>query len=237
MRHRLLCCSDTHGQLPPALDETDALAWLHGGDVCNGPDIIETNADPREDYLLAPVARWFEDRRERVYLVPGNHDTHDVYGAFRQSHVIAGKIVKLAEHLFLAGIGWHGEKYFELPLCRDLEPVCQSVMRESSRLLLSAPLSGQDRLILLTHFPPRFRELYDVPNDFDGAAIWFDCVRSVVDRLEPIAVVQGHKHICGGRTTSRSTCDALECLILNPGPTGMAARVDVEAGRAEIVDR
>jgi Icc-related predicted phosphoesterase len=224
MRHRLLCCSDTQGKLPPPLDETGAIAWLHGGDVCNGPDVVDIETNTREDLLRSPGARWFSDRKLPIHLVSGNHDTVDVYHAFTIFGDLSGRIVPIAENLFVAGIGWHGEKHFELPYERDLEPICQSVVRQAAQLIF-----GRDRVILLTHFPPRFRGLYDVPNDVDGAGIWFECVRSVVDLLEPIAVVQGHKHTWWG-ATHRVQLATRQCLILNPGPTGCVLEIDDDTG-------
>ena len=226
MTHRLLCCSDTHGEMPPSLDEAGAVGWLHAGDICNGPDIVESDTDPTDDLLLAPVARWVEERRDRLWIVPGNHDVADVYHAFQGDAPISGRIIRLAENLCVAGIGWHGEKYYDLPLERDLTPACESVLRQARRLL-----SRRDHLILLTHYPPRFPGTRDVPNDRDGCGVWYDCVRHLVEELKPVAIVQGHNHRWFG-TSHRVALSNREILILNPGPTGCILEIDSASGEA-----
>ena len=75
------------------------------------------------------VARWFADRTTPVHVVAGNHDTADEFGAFRTATDLTGRVLPVAERLFLAGVGWHGERYFELPLESDLRAVCDRVGR------------------------------------------------------------------------------------------------------------
>jgi Icc-related predicted phosphoesterase len=229
MRHRLLCCSDTHGQLPPSLDESESLAWLHAGDICNAPEVLDPNLDPFEDYLLAPIAAWFKSRQERLYLVRGNHDVFDPFRAFKNCNDVTGKLEKLADHLFVAGIGWRGEKYIDLPMERDLSPVCESILRQARRLIFS-----QDRVILLTHYPPRLVGTQVVENDRDGGGVWYDCVRALVEQLQPLAVVQGHNHRWFG-ATHRIRLASRQSLILNPGTAGCVLQIDLKKDSAEIV--
>ena len=142
MNYRLLCCSDTHGQLPPALCEQGATAWLHGGDAMHGPAAVDDDEpiDPLLDPLRAPIARWFMERPIPVYIVRGNHDIADDFAAFQHASDVGGFVRQIAPRLFVAGIGWHGEKYFELPRESDLEPMCQQVIRQATRLVgLSEP--------------------------------------------------------------------------------------------------
>lgn len=226
MRYRFLCCSDTHGEQPPTLDEAGATAWLHAGDLCNGSQIVETVDDPASDYLLAPVAHWFRDRRIAVHLVRGNHDVSDVYHALKNCGDLSGRIVKVAERLFIAGIGWCGERHYELPMESDLAPVCDSILRQAARMVFA-----EDRLILLTHYPPRFVGTQVVENDHDGGGIWYDCVRLLVDQLQPLAVVQGHNHRWVG-AVHRVALTSKETLIVNPGPAGGVLEVDVVSGIA-----
>ena len=230
MRHKLLCCSDTHGSVPPALDESGALAWLHGGDVCNGPDLVDVEGDPIDDLLLAPVARWFAERPIPVHIVPGNHDVADPYRAFQRCSDLNGRLVKLADRLFVGGIGWHGERYFELPFERDLKPACEMLLRQARRMLFE-----NDRLVLLTHYPPRFRGTHEVPNDVDGGGVWYDCIREVVEALPTLAIVQGHNHRWFG-DTHRVSVRGRELLIVNPGPRGCILKIDPEAGDVAMLD-
>jgi Icc-related predicted phosphoesterase len=179
---------------------------------------------------MAPVAKWFAERGVPVYIARGNHDVDDPYRALAHCGDLTGRVVKLAEHLFVAGIGWHGEKYFELPYERDLEPVCQSVIRQAMSRVFS-----KDRLILLTHYPPRFAGTHEVPNDRYGGGVWYDCVRSVVELLEPIAVVQGHNHRWFG-ATHQIKLARRETLIVNPGTHGCVLEIDLEADGARLIE-
>ena len=92
-------------------------------------------------------------------------------------------------------------------------------------------LSSSDRLILLTHYSPRFVGTQQVENDCDGGGIWYDCVHSVVEELEPVAIVQGHNHRWFGSTYEVQLANR-KCLILNPGPSGCVFAVDTDSGSA-----
>jgi Icc-related predicted phosphoesterase len=225
VRYRLLCCADTHGRLPPPLPEEGAAAWLHAGDVTDGPNAVEDESDPSLDPLRADVAGWFKRRTLPVFIVRGNHDTVDEYRAFRSASDATGLLLPVAPQLWVAGVGWHGERYFELPLEADLEKVAESVRRQALR-----KLGSRDRVVLLTHYPARTPGLYEVLGD---AGVWYESVRRLVDDLRPLAVVHGHMHQWAW-TSRQLDVAGREVLLLNPGRRGALLTVDVEAGTAAV---
>jgi Icc-related predicted phosphoesterase len=226
--HRLLCCSDTHGRLPPALDEAGATAWLHAGDVANGPELVADGSDPLADPLREPVARWFASRPIPVVLVRGNHDTADDFGAFRVAGDATGKVVRLADGLVVTGVGACGERYFELPLESDLRAVCDSVKRQAARLVMPS-----DRLVLLTHYPPRLPGMRAIERDVRDGGLWYDCVRELAETLRPVAIVQGHVHSWQG-TSQTVTLGGANVLIFHAGLIGGTLVVNCESGGVEI---
>ncbi len=229
MRYLLHCCSDTHGRIPPAPRLDDCVAWLHAGDLCDGAEARDVNpeADPLIDPILAPVTKWFCDRTAPVFFVQGNHDVVDLYHASRFAKDVTGLLVPIAQGLCIAGIGWHGERYFELPFEADLRSCCESLLRMARRLLMP-----QDRVVLLTHYPPRFPGTHDVPNDRDGAGVWYDCVRDLAQELRASVVIQGHNHQWFGEV-HRLNLAYGQLLIVNPGPAGCSVAIDTQTGNAE----
>lgn len=221
MRNRLLCCSDTHGRVPPMINDVGYDAWLHAGDLCVGSEASDlySEEDPSLDPILSEVANWYRTRHAPVYFVEGNHDVVDLYHAAESAVNLTGKILKIAEGLFVAGIGWHGQRHYELPFEADLQRCCDDVLRSGRRL------AAADRIVLLMHYPPRVRGTNQVPSDCDGGGVWFDCVRSVAEELNVVAIVQGHMHKWFGQV-HRVKMGAREVLIVNPGPTGCILEID-----------
>ncbi|QOV88845.1 metallophosphoesterase family protein [Humisphaera borealis] len=228
MIYRLLCCSDTHTEVPPNLDEASATAWLHAGDVVEGPEIVGDDSDPLQDFLRAPVARWFKERPLPVFVVKGNHDTVDDVHAFRHANDVTGRVVRIAESLVLAGIGWCGETYYELPLESDLRGPCDSVLRAANRILMPS-----DSLILLTHYPPRFPGMRELTRDVPNGGVWYDCVRGLVAELRPTAVVQGHVHSWAG-TSQVVRIEDRDTTVFHPGKLGGILQVDTVCRTAEV---
>ena len=164
-----------------------------------------------------------------VLLVPGNHDVADDLWAFRRADDVSGRIVRVADRLLVAGVGWHGERHFELPLESDLRPVCDAVRRQARRLVMP-----KARLVLLTHYPPRYPDFRTVPNDSPAAGVWFDAVRDLADDLRPVAVVQGHVHHWFGTSHPVLMDDGTTTLVVSPGPDGAELAVDVESGEVRL---
>jgi Icc-related predicted phosphoesterase len=227
-RIRLLCCSDTHGQRPPDLDETGAVAWLHAGDVYEGPASVDGDEAPLPgDPIAEPVRSWLAARRVPVLCVHGNHDVADPYRWFDTADAIDGRVRRLSPGLVVAGIGWHGERYYECPIESDLETVCDSVRRQLLRVTTSS-----DLVVLLTHYPTRIEGLFPLkPGAMQTAG--YDAVTRLVNEVRPSLIVQGHEHFWFGRAGNISF-GARDALIVNPGPTGVVVDINVERGVAEV---
>ncbi len=230
---KLLCCADTHGRQLPAKDETTSIAWLHAGDVENGPDVDRhaSDIDPRTDPLLAPVADWFETRSTPVYAVRGNHDCTDAFGAFQSGRDVTGRVVPLAPKLWLAGIGWHGDRYFDLPRESDLESVCHDIARQARRLVLA-----NDNVVVLTHYPPKagdFRDARDHPGE---SGIWYRCIRELVSELKPVLVIEGHNHRWANTSYEIKHPCGQSTFVLNPGRTGSVVELDLESRSAWLAE-
>lgn len=128
MRYRLNCCSDTHGNRLPELSDEGAAAWLHAGDAYDGPGILADDEPPLPgDPLAEPMLAWIRARSIPIYTVRGNHDVSDPYGWFAATAAVDGLVSRIGSDLLVAGLGWHGERYFECPEERDIEKVCESV--------------------------------------------------------------------------------------------------------------
>jgi Icc-related predicted phosphoesterase len=233
MKLNFLCCCDTHDVALPGIAAEGTSAWLHAGDVYSGAnaEALDTygSTDPSlrqwaEDRCRA-MANWLARCPLPVYAVGGNHDVDDPWGFFADGRDVTGRVVEVAPHLFLAGIGWHGMTASDLPGEGELQRVCKGVWRQAYRMLRKA-----DRLLILTHYQIRAPELPCFP----GSAYGFDCIRELVDEFHPLAVVQGHVHEAFG-CQDRLAWEGGETLVVNPGPRGGILSVDVEGNLAEYV--
>jgi Icc-related predicted phosphoesterase len=225
---RLLCCSDTHGKRPPDLDEAGATAWLHAGDVYEGPALVDDDEEPLPGDPIADLVRtWLATRRVPVFCVHGNHDVADPYRWFERADAIDGRVRRLESGLVIAGIGWHGERYYECPVESDLEPVCDALRRQ-----LFGVGTPADVIVLLTHYPPRIDGLFPMKPGATQTA-GYDAVTRLVNEIRPTLVVQGHEHFWFGQVAKLSYGDRM-AIIVNPGPTGMAVAIDLERGVAEV---
>ena len=230
MTIQLACCSDTHDGLPPAIDLAGIAAWLHAGDVYEGPDHALAADAPADDWLRRedfkkgePLRQWTANQAVPVYAVRGNHDCADYWKIFDSWQDVGGRIVQVAERLFVTGIGWHGEKYFDTPDESDLEPGCEMILRQARRLVMP-----RDSLVLLTHYPALLPGIFPTSGGVDA----FVCIRRLIEELAPIAVVQGHAHEWFGLSGYFARASG-RTLVLNPGPRGAVLSVDA-AGRAAV---
>src|SRR5215217_510440 len=106
MRYRLLCCSDTHGRAPPPMDDTTATAWLHAGDLYDGPSVLINDEPPLPgDPIAEMFLAWTRERRAPVYAVHGNHDVADPYRWFAAVTEVDGRVERLGSDLLLVGVG------------------------------------------------------------------------------------------------------------------------------------
>lgn len=215
---RLFCFSDTHQRaLPDCKPIPDA--WLFAGDLYDKQD--RGGLTP-EDVEFRNVAReWRKINPQPVYAVKGNHDLRDKAGFFSSAIDLTGGAIRhIADDLYLAGLGWVGEQFFELPLETHLVEHCQNIEDEWERL------GARGRLILMTHYPPHDRKAIPYKGSREG--FFFDCVRNLIDEVQPMVVIAGHSHVHFGLVSAIGLS-----LLIFPGRTGMTlkyggGRLDVE---------
>ena len=217
---RVICCSDTHSRQLPGADETGAATWLHSGDIY---EAVAPRNNAAQKSACEAVARWLEGRRIPVFAVRGNHDILDPAGFFDGGRDLTGHVRKVADHLWLAGIGWFGDRPYDTPGESDLEKICDSVRRQALRQVMPS-----DRLILLTHYPAKVPGLFPLAGYAVGGVL--DCVRRLVEDLKPVAVVQGHVHEWFGTSATFEYAGG-RSLLVNPGPSGAILKMAIETGR------
>jgi Icc-related predicted phosphoesterase len=231
--YRLFCCSDTHGRLPD-LPAGPFDATLHAGDVYKGAELSRRGRDESPMRLpgwvdpdTAAVERWIETAGP-VCVVRGNHDLADPHEFFRRSDDVTGRVIRVGDGLLIAGLGWHGERYYELPGESEMSAVCESVRRQLRRLC-----SSRDSVVLVTHYPPKLPEIF--PHRVPETGWWHACTRALVDEITPALVVQGHIHELAGEIAEVQT-PAGATLVVSPGKRGMVLTID-PAERAARVER
>jgi Icc-related predicted phosphoesterase len=205
-------CSDTHGGALPLWTGVTLTAVLHAGDVYDAPALIEDDDDPLP-------RQWAQSLGVPVLAVRGNHDFRDPGRFFETADDLSGRLRRLLPGLWVAGIGFAPERYYDLPGESDLESQCRDISRRARREVMRG-----ETLILLTHYPPKFAELPcgQVPESWT-----FKCVAELADELQPIAIVQGHVHDWFGRQWRRK-----DMLIISPGPQARTLCVSHDRGSA-----
>lgn len=210
----LACCSDTHGTVPPLLSGNIS-AWLHGGDVYEGAEPTRGTAELRA---------WLSRQTVPVLAVRGNHDVVDTADVFANGRDITAAIQRISEGLFVAGIGWHGERYYEVPTQNNMDELCGRL-----QLQIMNEVGIGDRLILLTHYPA------DVPDaaDWPGSSGGYAAIGDLIAAVHPAVVIQGHDHEWFG-VVREIAVDDFSCLAVHPGSKGMLLHVEIATGRVWV---
>jgi len=210
----IYCCSDTHGRPIPRIQNPGApgySCWLHAGDVYDKGVSTKSPKWPADRFN-----GWFDQVDIPVFAVHGNHDCFLDMPFFDKAYSASGNCVRLSDTTVLVGIGWHGSVYYEIPTEKDLEKVCSDAMRQ-----ILFKTTSKDRFILLTHYPAYLPELYNIRSK---AGWFFDCVRSLIEEIKPILVVQGHAHELAGQD-GIFFGKGFQSRIINPGPSGLAVDI------------
>lgn len=211
----IFCCSDTHGKPFRIPDDADLV--LHGGDFYDKGYRGSYSTKGMEE--LEEVVSSMRESEKRCLAVRGNHDCIDPLGFFEDNDV-SGDVCQVGDSLHVVGLGWHGDRFYELPnekimsgACRQLVGKCLRVMKEG------------DQSILLTHFPPS--------GALEGQPGWvFDSIKSVVDAIRPRVVVQGHLHSLEGKSWSME-----DVVYVSPGASGAMIELlpdAIEVWRLEV---
>lgn len=211
IEHRLLVCTDTHARMKlPEVTDPRALAWLHGGDFYQGTALLAHKRMLGGEGLKghrgrkAAMEQWRAACDIPVYTVRGNHDVTDPWGFFAGTVDLAGRLEEIAPNLFLGGIGWHGESFFDLPDDGQLDPICAPLERQ-----IEARIGPDDCLIILSHYPA-------VTELCPG----FDRLQRFMETCRPRVFLQGHIHEAFEQSCTLPWEDGRQTLVLNPGPWG-----------------
>lgn len=214
----LFLLSDTHSEAWPDIPGNTRDCWiLHAGDVYEG----RTQAMPG---IHMPEAEYFGSDADpkRLLLARGNHDIADPVGIFAEGRDVSGRLVEIVPGIWVAGLGWHGERWYETPREEDLAPLLRDLGRHVLRCV-----GLHDHLILLTHYPPCLSlPAYGCEGapgqkglEPDLQTGTYQCVREWIEEYKPSLVVAGHIHEWFGRSyrVLHSEGDAI-CIV--PGPKG-----------------
>jgi len=222
---RAFCCSDTHGKVPPTYREDLCKAALHAGDFYDrtGAKIYGVAHWQAAAWLNAEQGMKEWAARGQAYFVKGNHDCGDPLKIVGDKDV-TGKVVELlppgpvgiSGHsgervggrpgLWLVGLGWTGEKYYELPTDRCMSKVCADALSACAKAMRQG-----DHSIVLSHYCcPSFKDKHDM------AGYAYEAIGDVVAALKPLAVVLGHQHGMFGKQLR----DGDGTLYVYPGPCG-----------------
>jgi uncharacterized protein len=176
---KVLIFSDIHGDLR-ALEKIvaqQADVYIAAGDLSNfGRQLDECGE------LLKPLG-------ERVWVLPGNHETHDQTLAFCQrfGFIDFHRHVRPLGATQWAGLGYSNITPFNTPGEYSEEQISQAL----------AAFEGIQPLYLVVHFPPQGTKLDEfAPGKHAGSPT----LRAWVDRVQPVYLFCGHIHECAGRS-------------------------------------
>jgi Icc-related predicted phosphoesterase len=225
LEHTLLVCTDTHTRmLLPEMDVPRAVAWLHGGDFYLRKGESQrrrpVGGEGMKEFQSKKAAfdRWHAQRDIPLYAVRGNHDVTDPWDFFKRFRDLSGRIEAIAPQLWVAGLGWSGERFYQLPQEKDLESICEQLTEQ-----LAKGLPQDSCLVILSHYPA-------VTDLCSG----FACINRLMARWRPVVFIQGHIHETFKQQTVLSWDDGSQTLVFNPGPGGGVLTLQPEAGTARF---
>lgn len=170
---RILVFSDIHQDYAALekLVQTPADWYVSAGDLANFGKGLDRCAD-----ILAPIG-------EKLWVMPGNHETVDENTAFcgrygfRDLH---GKSFEAAGH-HIAGLGYSSPTPFQTP----------GEYSEAEIEKRLAPFAELKPLVLICHAPPKDTDLDAVNTEIHAGST---AVRAFVDAHQPVHMFCGHIH-------------------------------------------
>jgi len=182
-----LSLSDLHGHIITIPDDLEYDAIFLAGDIL--PDNPEEYTWLRPDYAMelhTDCNKFWKSQTKPIYAVHGNHDTHDICSTLDSCmHVVDNRVVHIKDDLWIAGLQWYGEAYYDLPTNNCLKPLCDFIATECD--LLVPP---NHRIILMTHYPPQLATLWTVGCGPLGHSV----INDLINKIKPVAVLCGHIH-------------------------------------------
>lgn len=195
---KILIFSDVHGDIGAIerILEQPADIYIAAGDLATFRRGLDSCGE-----ALGPLG-------ERLWLLPGNHETHDDtralcrrYG-FVDFHRQVRAVESAAGTTHWAGLGYSNITPFDTPGEYSEEEIAQAL----------AAFDGIEPLYLVVHFPPWNTKLDEfAPGKHAGSPT----LRVWVERAQPVRLFCGHIHETAGLTTRLGVT---QCL--NAGPQG-----------------
>jgi Icc-related predicted phosphoesterase len=174
---KLLIFSDIHSnhKALERLMETEADYYFAAGDLVNWARGLE------------PCGKIMQPRGERVYVLPGNHESAPQIAAFCAQfgfHNFHEQTMRIGKH-HVAGLGYSSPTPFDTP----------GEYSEAELAERLARFESLDPLVLICHAPPHGTALDRVR---DGLHAGSRSVRDFVDRRQPEYLFCGHIHEAEG---------------------------------------
>jgi Icc-related predicted phosphoesterase len=180
---KILIFSDIHGDLRALENIAAQPADIY---IANGDLSTFGRGLDRCGEVLKPLG-------ERVWVLPGNHETHGDTRAFCQRYgfVDFHRHVRSLESSHgptrWAGLGYSNITPFNTPGEYTEEQIAQAL----------AEFDGIQSLYLVVHFPPQGTKLDEFAA---GKHAGSPTLRAWVERAQPAYLFCGHIHECGGRS-------------------------------------
>lgn len=152
--------------------------------------------------VLAPL-------RERLWVLPGNHETHEDTQALcaRHGFVDFHRAIRKIGGIEWAGLGYSNITPFKTPGEYTEEQIAEAL----------APFDGIEKLRLVVHFPPANTSLDEfAPGKHAGSPT----LREWVERAKPTFLFCGHIHETAGKS---ETLGATKCI--NVGKRGYTIEI------------
>lgn len=174
---KLLIFSDIHTDKAALerLMETEADYYFAAGDLAN----FGRGLDP-----LGPV---LQKRAERMYVLPGNHESEDDIARFCERfgfHNFHGQTLKI-DGYNIAGLGYSNPTPFNTP----------GEYGEPELAARLGKFDGLNPLVLICHCPPKGTKLDQAR---EGQHFGSTSVREFIDRNQPVYFYCGHIHEAAG---------------------------------------
>ena len=176
---KLLVFSDIHSDVTALarLMEIEADYYFCAGDV-----VTFARGFERVGPVMAP-------RAERMYVIPGNHEsTADIaqFCAQYGFHDFHGKSLRIGDH-WVAGLGYSSPTPFHTP----------GEYTEAELEQRLAPFADLQPLVLICHAPPQNTDLDRIKEGLHGGS---SAVRAFLDAHQPAHFFCGHIHEAQGKT-------------------------------------
>ena len=178
---RLLIFSDIHGDRAALekLMNTEADYYFAAGDLANWGRGLDQ---------LGPI---MQPRAERMYVIPGNHESEADIARFCEKyhfHTAHGQLLPIAGYT-IALLGYSSPTPFNTP-------------GEYTEQEIAARLKNFediDPLILICHSPPKNTKLDRVA---EGQHFGSSAIRKFIEKNQPLYFYCGHIHECAGQQDS-----------------------------------